>query len=572
MKKKVGQKTLKILAIFTILLIICAVFILRLFYINYSHKPKTSTIVSKSKKLLRGNIISKDGFILATSINSYKVKYNPINIAKYKKDTFATLFSLYSNQSFTSIRNKLNTNKNTVFAEIKDNKYSDFKKLQKTMDNLGVYKTTKNNIRQGLSFIQKEERVFMYEDLFSPYLGYLQKDSFLAIKGIEKKYNQELTSKKIYAIRGQRDVSFNYLLNGNMEKTKKEEAKDVFLNISVAIQIHLEQLLSVYKHKLLADEIIASVMDSKTGKIVAIASSNRFNPELIKQDDIPSLNINAIEYSFEPGSVLKPITLSFLMELNKVKKSDIFNGHEGVFKLGQRTIRDDHPFKWVSAENAIVFSSNIVLAQFGILLEPKFFYHGLDKFGFGNYSGINLGLESKGIVPSVKGLNIKARRATVAYGYGIRATFIQILKAYNVFNNNGLFLEPKVVSHIKDKQNNILNIKYKKNKQILSSKTTKKIKNILIKTVQEGTGRGAIIDGFEIGGKTGTARTFQDGEYIKEYISSFFGFANGKNNKYTIGVTVFRPSSSFYASQTAVPIFKNIVNILDKNNFIQKRN
>ena len=569
--KKVGQKTLKILVIFSILLIICVVFVLRIFYLNFSHKSNTSTIIRQSKAILRGDIITKDGFTLATSVKNYKIKYNPKHINPDKKDTFATLLSLYSGENIDVIKSKLNKNKNVTFLEIDYDEYHDYLRLNRIMDNLGVYKSTKG-IRQRLEIEEKEKRVFTYGGVLSPYLGYLKKDNLKALKGIENKYNTELNTQNSYSIEHQRDVSFNPILNGNFKNKTKKHNNNIHLNISMSLQIKIEQILDKAKNDLQADDIIASVMDSKTGKIISIASSNRINPEFIRKEEIPYLSIRALEYAFEPGSVMKPIILSFLLESKQIKKNTIFNGHNGTYKLGTRTIRDDHPDKWISAENAIIHSSNIVLAQMGIMLDPKLFFYALNRFGFGKRSGVDIGYESSGIMPLMKELKRKSRRATISYGYGLQTTFMQVLRAYNVFNNKGILLEPKIVDYISNEKGDTIKIKSESNKQIISLKTNEIIKKILIKTVKKGTGRGTDIEGLEIGGKTGTARVFKDGAYAKEYISSFFGFANDGNSSYTIGVSVFNPKKTFYASKTAVPAFKSVVDLLVKRGFLKKDN
>ena len=559
--KEVGQKTKKILVIFSILIVICLVFILRLFYLTFSYKSHTSTIVKKSDIVLRGDILTKDGFMLSTSVKTYKIIYNPKHINPNKKDTFATLLSLYSGENIEIIKSKLNGTNNIIFLEIEYGEYHDFLRLNRIMDNLGVYKTTKG-LRYKLDIKEKEKRVFIYGNVLSPYLGYLKKDTLKSLKGIEYMYDAELKSESNHIVKYQRDVSSNAIFNDNFETFTNKHKNSIHLNILMQLQIKIEQMLDKMKEKVEADEIIASVMDSKTGKIISIASSNRLNPEFIKKDEIPYLNIRALEYAFEPGSVMKPITLAFLLESKQTTKDAIFNGFNGVYTLGGRTIRDDHPGQWMSAENAIIHSSNIVLAQMGILLDPKLFFYALNKFGFGRITNTDIGFESKGVMPSIQDLNREARRATVSYGYGIQATFMQILKAYNVFNNKGIFLEPKIVNYISNEKGRKLKIKTQTKQQILSLETNEIIKKILIKTVQKGTGRGTYINGLEIGGKTGTARVFKDGKYVREYISSFFGFANDGNNSYTIGVSAFNPKTTFYSSLTAVPTFKNIVEIL----------
>ena len=153
------------------------------------------------------------------------------------------------------------------------------------------------------------------------------------------------------------------ILNKKSYTKPDKNGLNIQLSIPVTLQKRVEQVLSKMKEKLKAEEIMAVVMESSTGKIISMASSNRFKPNHIKRSDYPSLNSNVIEYSFEPGSVLKPIIFSLLLEEKLVNPYDLVNGHNGRFKIGRKTITDEHKFQWLSAENVIVHSSNIGIAQ-----------------------------------------------------------------------------------------------------------------------------------------------------------------------------------------------------------------
>jgi cell division protein FtsI (penicillin-binding protein 3) len=147
------------------------------------------------------------------------------------------------------------------------------------------------------------------------------------------------------------------------------------------------------------------------------------------------------------------------------------------------------------------------------------------------------------------------------------STFLESDEVRTVFNNNGQIVTPYLTGN-----NSLKN----SSKQIISVKTSNLMKKLLIDTVVEGTGKSAFINGLEIGGKTGTAQVARKGAYQKEYVSSFFGFANDKNQSYTIGVTVFNPNSKgkkyyqYYASQSAVPVFKEVLEILVKLRLLVK--
>lgn len=206
------------------------------------------------------------------------------------------------------------------------------------------------------------------------------------------------------------------------------------------------------------------------------------------------------------------------------------------------------------------------------------------NFGFSKETGIDLPYEKVGILPKVsqfvandKDNEDNVYKATVSYGHGMTATFMQVLKAYSAFNNNGIMSTPKIVSNI-ETDGKIYKNSIDNKKVAIRKETAKEIKRLLIKTVEKGTGKNAKFDGLEIGGKTGTAQIAKNGKYLRKYISSFFGFANDNKNSYTIGVTVIDSISTgknwyyYYAAASAVPVFKEVVDSLVKLNYLVPKN
>jgi cell division protein FtsI (penicillin-binding protein 3) len=157
-------------------------------------------------------------------------------------------------------------------------------------------------------------------------------------------------------------------------------------------------------------------------------------------------------------------------------------------------------------------------------------------------------------------------RANSSYGYGMLVTFTQLFKAYSAFNNDGVAVTPRLVNYLRDAKGNQYTLDPKVGDlQPIGKKAANQIHDILLEVVKRGTGVKAQYPGLEIGGKTGTAHIAKHGHYVKEYHSSFYGFVNDKfGNKYTIGVLVIRAKKryKYFASQSAVPTFKNIVRIL----------
>lgn len=313
---------------------------------------------------------------------------------------------------------------------------------------------------------------------------------------------------------------------------------------------------------------MVAVMNSQTGKLLAVASSNRFLPKHIKKSDYPSLNSGVIEYSFEPGSVIKPIAFALLLERNLINPYDLVNGHNGKFKIGQKVITDEHKFAWLSAEDVIVHSSNVGIAQLAQKLTGHEFHDGLKNFGFSTLSTPDLIYEKAGSIPSSGRLDKEIYKATSSYGYSIRANLMQILRAYSAFNNNGRVVRPQLVDSFIDEFRNELGNPNEEPIQVIKSSTAAKLKNILIKTVNKGTGTKAITPGLVVGGKTGTAHIVEKGQYVNKYNTAFVGFVNDEKVNLTMAAVVVQPKTSQFASQTAVPVFKKTIDILVEDGYL----
>ncbi|UTJ06064.1 peptidoglycan D,D-transpeptidase FtsI family protein [Arcobacter roscoffensis] len=573
------------------------------------------TLQSEKKELsVRGDIISADNFKIASSKKLYKASVDTRHLAKDKKELFLQLFSIYSGIPYTKLKLKLENDKTPGYLVLSYNIDSrtakNLKELAFKLRKLDVFVSRKvrgGKVLRGLSIVESgEKRLFSYEDTLTPVIGYVRKyesekgkTRVKGIKGLERSYNKVLNESKDGILKGNRDVLSYISFDNNSVIRKRIDGATLKLNIPLKLQKNIELTLDLHKEKLSADEIIVSVVESKTGKVLTLASSNRFNPENIKQSDIPSLNVNAIEYQFEPGSILKPISIALVMDKGRIKKDELLFAHntkgkpnkkgeypKGRYKLGKYTIKDDHRFKkhYLSLDDIMIFSSNIGTLKYAQRLTGPEFYNGLKKFGITKETGIDLPYEREGVMPKVwqfaagddKGED-NVFKATVSYGQGMTSTFMQMIKAYTVFQNDGFMITPRIVDYLSHDGN-----KYKPyNKEpekVISKKTANEIKRLLIKTVEEGTGRSAQIDGLTVAGKTGTAQIARRGKYLKKYISSFFGFVEDGNNAYTIGVTVINPNSTgrywyyYYASQSAVPVFKEVTKNLIKLNYLTPKN
>lgn len=597
-------RTKKIVYLFITLTLGVSIFIISIYNTMRDDRKLPSLVSSKSELAMRGEIISEDNFRIASAQKLFKASIDVRFLDEKKEQLFTRLFSIYSDIPEAELIKKIKEEKNSkrpgnlvLSYGISSRSAKNLKILGRNLRNLGVFKERKINgqrVVYGLTVRESgEKRLYSYKDSLSPVIGYVRKfetdkgkTKVRGIKGLEKKYNRVLNDARDGIVKGERDVLSYIALNKESTFQDKLDGTTIRLNIPLKLQKNIELILDRYKEKLGAEEIIVSIMETETGKIKTLATSNRFDPGFIRQSDIEWLNVNAVEYLFEPGSILKPISVAMAIDKGRVKDKELLYAYNkgkrnskgeyprGRYKIGRFYIKDDHQFKknYLSLEDIVIFSSNIGTLQLAQRLTGQEFVEGLKEFGITEKTGIDLPYEKKGKIPSIRQFSAGESRgkdnvfkATVSYGQGMTGTFMQMLKAYSAFNNNGKIVTPRITSYLPTPEP----------KQVISKKTANMMKEMLVKTVEKGTGRKTKIDGLEIGGKTGTAQFARRGKYLKKYISSFFGFANDKNRKYTIGVTVIDPISTgkywyyHYASSSAVPVYKEMVETLVKLNYLK---
>ncbi len=573
------NKKIKIAIIFFIQSLLFLVLIGTIFNIfsKSSDLPKLKT--SERDKAIRGDILSKNHYTIATSKKLYTAQVDTRCIDPDKLDLFVKLFSIFSKLDPFYIREKLQSNFGFVnISTTLDSKSARYlSQLRYNLARYGVFRKytdekSGRSINHGLSIFETGEyRIYPLKDTLSPYIGFMQKEhkgNYQSIRGkygLEKYYDEQLEGIQSTYIEGRRDVRGNIILDQNSEAKNRIDGYDIITSIYLKLQKRVEKILDEQIKVFKAKEIIACVMDSSSANIVALASSRRYDPNKITVADVPNTSISAVRYIFEPGSVMKAITFALLLQENAIRPLDIINVENGRYRLGNKIITDEHKYDYLSAENIIVHSSNVGMAKLSTLLDTITFFKGLRKFGFSRKSGIDLSYELSGSIPNIHQFKNSIFKATASYGYGMKVNFFQLLKAFNAFNNDGKILRPTIGEYFNPHTRTIRRIYRKRATAVIDKEVAETMHKILVKTVNEGTGKGAYTPGLDIGGKTGTAQIAVKGVYEEIYNSSFFGFANDEQNRYTIGVTVIEPDpklKKYFASQNAVVVFKKIVDAM----------
>ena len=578
----IHQRTYKITILFLLITLAMSIFLVKVFNTISSTRriPNHNNIIQD--RAFRGAIISADNYTLSNSKKSYRAVIRGASIVQEKRELFIKLFSIYSGICQQDIRNKFKKNgiyiqKDIILSKsINSSSAMQLKSLAYKLRKLGIFKSIRKSsgvrVVYGLDIIENgESREFVLNDVLSPILGYIGKKYDnkyirpLGKKGLERAYNKEIDFKKNGYLKGKRDVLGTIIHDRDTLYIKRVDGYNLHLNIPLSIQRRAELMVDKMRENIDADEILLGIMRSNNGKVLALASSRRYDPKHIK--DISALVPKFTEYPYEAGSVMKPLTLAIALDKHRVTPNTIFNTNYKRFHISKRaTISDDEHFDYLSATNIIVHSSNIGISQIVWRLSGKEFREGLLKFGIAKKTGIDLSRDLAGSLKPIKKLNHPLHKANTAYGYGMMVTFTQLIKAYSSFNNGGIMPTPQIVNYMSDDSGKKIIVKPKiPFSRPISKKTANEIKEILKSVVKRGTGIKAQYSGLEIGGKTGTAHIAKYGHYVKEYHSSFYGFANDKyGNKYTIGVLVIRAKKKYkyFASESAVPTFRQALDIL----------
>ncbi len=331
---------------------------------------------------------------------------------------------------------------------------------------------------------------------------------------------------------------------------KPEKGESIVLTIDLVLQYIAQREIkkAVKENKAINGTII--IMNPRTGEILAMASYPDYNPNNLKTLVRDRRKNLAIELNYEPGSIFKVITASSVLEEAQIDLLKPIYCEDGRFKYRGEVFTDHTKYTYLSPREVIAHSSNIGTIKMALLLRARDIYRYEKSFGIGRKTGVELPGESSGIlIPPKKWSGVT--QASMAIGYGLLTTPLQMLTALNVIANDGYLVSPTIVKKGPE-------IKEKKVRKVISLKTARIMKKFLRAVVEYGTGRNAGIDGFYVAGKTGTARKAINGHYSTEhYFSSFMGFVPVKKPLLSIIVVVNDPQNGkYYGGEVAAPVFK----------------
>ncbi len=419
---------------------------------------------------------------------------------------------------------------------------------------------------QGVVQIEEPKRLYHYGEVAGPLLGFTDIDNN-GLSGIELEYDEVLRGTDGYAVM-QRDGLGRMTPSVDYPRVEPLNGHDLVLTIDIGYQSIAEEELrsGIRLHK--AEGGSALILDPETGELLALAQWPGVNPNEFYRYDAASQKIRSITDMFEPGSLFKLVTATAALENKLVTLDQRFFAENGKYVVplhGERVrvIRDTHKQGWISFAEAMELSSNIVMAKVSNLIGPDRFYTCARAFGFGTPTGIDLPGEVAGKVkePSEwSGTSLN----TMAYGYEVAATPLQVACAYSAAANGGMLVRPMVLRRIVSGPSGVPYEDREERPEVIRRVVSKGVARVLTKlfegVVERGTGMRTQIQGVQIAGKTGTTLRYLNGRYqLGNYISSFVGYFPTENPAILCLVMLENPRSANYSGgDTAGPIFRAI--------------
>ena len=545
-----GFKQNKRIKIIMLIFFIIFLFVLiKIFYIQVIEYKKINTLANDlwSRNLPvgadRGKILDRNGKVIVDNKTVASLVVVPSQI-KDKKDASKKISEIL-NVSYDEIYKHLS--KKTSIERVHPEGRNLDSDIADKINNLNI---------DGVYLLKESKRNYIYKDLLSHVIGYTGIDN-QGLSGLELKYDTILTG-----VNG----SIKYYSDGKGNRLSLSEkydaptnGQDIKLTIDLDIELALENELNLAMTKYNAEGAIGIVMDPNNGEILAMSSKPSFDPANYKNYTEEVINRNlAIWANFEPGSTFKIVTLAAAINENKV---NLFEEHfydTGGIKVENATLHcwkrkghGDETFLQV-VEN----SCNPGFVVLGQRLGKETLFKYITALGFGKKTGIDLNGEATGILFNLDKVG-PVELATTSFGQGVSVTALQQVASVSAIINGGTYYKPYIVKKIGDKENK----ETIKNENIVTKETTNLVRYALESVVANGSGRNAYIEGYRVGGKTGTAQKVgTNGAYMDgNYILSFMGFMPANDPKYVTYIALDHPQGvTQYGGVVAAPIAKNV--------------
>lgn len=554
----------------------------RLINVQVIRAKEYSLAVSKQVKGVvertgkRGEIFDVNGKKLAYNASSYELGIEPERIVG-DENAYRALRRLKEEGYIEADVEKL----------IEEIPFLDERKIKYKLVEKRIEESKKNEIEKiiraekprkwAINLTEIQERRYYKNSIYRNVVGNIgyakdeKGEDKIGILGIERQYNSYLKEKKIKVwnfFTKARDIR----LPTNQQKFETSpNGKNVYLTIDYEINDILNSEMEKQFRATGSEEAHGIVMDPNTGRIIAMASFSTIRR---------STRNPLIQDQYEPGSTFKPIIIAAAMEAGYISEKTNFDVKDGTIRKYNKTIKEASRTTRgiLSTEDIMMKSSNVGMVLIADYFSDEKFEEWLKKFGLYDRTGVDFPNELKPFAPSYRRWD-RLKKSTMSFGQGIVTTPIQLATAFSAVVNGGVMYRPYLVDRVESQDGVVVrrNLPTEVSRAI-SPEVSKKVKSMMENTVTDGTGRRAIVEGYRVGGKTGTGQVSAPwGGYFKnEYLASFIGFFPVENPQYVVLTMFLKPQGATvnekYGGTVASPIFGEIIRGITKNKNILSEN
>lgn len=541
---------------------------------KWKAKSENQQYVSRSITANRGTIYDASGeIVLAKSSTVQTVTVNPVNISKENKEKVAKILSEIFELDYEKVLKKVNKNSSieTIVKRVDKEK----------TDKLRIW-MEENEIYAGINIDEDTKRYYPYSTLASHIIGFVGSDN-QGLDGIEAKYNDELTGEN-GSISKMLDAKGNIIGDSGESYEESVQGNNLILTIDMNIQAIAEKYLEeACIENVCTDGGNVIIMNPKNGDILAMATYPYYdlnNPYQINDEEIAGIwseldssqkntylqkmwRNKAVADTYEPGSTFKLVTASAAIEegLATSDRSGAFccTGSIEISGVRIKCWRYYRPHGSQSLREGLMNSCNPVFIGLGQKIGVTKYYEYLKKFGFLKKTGIDLIGEANSIFLKEEKVG-PVELATISFGQRFEVTPIQMISMVSAIANNGVYVKPRIVKAIQDSiTGEKRKIETEYGDRVISEGTAKEVLSMMTSVVSEGTGKNARVQGYNIGGKTGTS---EDGVNTGKYVTSFIGVAPTDDPELCILVTLYNPTgeAGHQGGTIAAPVAGKILN------------
>ncbi|MBI2451066.1 MAG: penicillin-binding protein 2 [Parcubacteria group bacterium] len=418
----------------------------------------------------------------------------------------------------------------------------------------------------GIGVEKEEWRFYPLKNLAAEVVGFVgfDKDKRKGVYGIEASYNKELEGLPGF-LETEKDLKGRQIFLAQKEGKAVKNGSDIILTIDRNIQFESEELLKKLIEKWNAEAGTVIVMEPSTGKILALADEPSFDPNQYKEVKNPSVFLNnAVQKVFEPGSIFKLFTMAAGLDSELITPDTKYKD-EGSVKISGITVKNftSEVFGWQTMTQILEKSLNTGAVFVGKILGRENFLKYVEKFGFGEKTGLDLNGELSGLISNLKsGKDIDFLTAT--FGQGVAVTPIQLVSAVGALANQGKLMRPYLVDKILSENGETIKTIPQVRLEAISPETARKISEMMVSVVDHGFDK-ARINGYFIAGKTGTAQVALEnkkGYAPDRFIHGFAGFAPAFNPRFVALIKLDNPKGIAFAADSLSPSFRDLTQFI----------